>query len=91
MLGQAGVAVGEVGEVGKKRLASDLRADWPVCWLRGAGGDGGVSPDLWQKLTEITLGGTPPDLDLDRLNRLIPCLDINEPLRRVGAADVDCP
>jgi hypothetical protein len=47
------------------------------------------SSDLWQKLTEITLGGAQPDLDLDRLNRLIPCLDIDEPQRRVGAADVD--
>ncbi len=47
------------------------------------------SSDLWQTLTETTLGMAQPDLDLDRLNRLIPCLDTDEPPRRVGAADVD--
>ncbi len=48
-----------------------------------------ASSDLWQTLTAITLGGIPADLDLDRLDRLIPRLDADEPPRQVGAADVD--
>jgi transcriptional regulator with XRE-family HTH domain len=58
-------------------------------WIQPTGVTAAFSSDLWQKLTEITLGGAQSDLDLDRLNRLIPCLDIDEPPRRVGAADVD--
>lgn len=45
--------------------------------------------DLWQTLTAITLGEAQADLDLDRLDRLIPRLDADEPPRQVGAADVE--
>ncbi len=51
-----------------------------------------VSSDLWQTVTAITLGVGQADLDLDRLDRLdrlIPRLDADEPPRQVGAADVD--
>ncbi|MGH3869370.1 MAG: helix-turn-helix domain-containing protein [Pseudonocardiaceae bacterium] len=48
-----------------------------------------VSSDLWQTATAITLGVGQADLDLDRLDRLIPRLDADEPPRQVGVADVD--
>jgi hypothetical protein len=48
-----------------------------------------ASSDIWQTVTAITLGEGQTDLDLDRLDRLIPCLDADEPPRQVGAADVD--
>ncbi len=48
-----------------------------------------VSSDLWQTATAITLGVGQADLDLDRLDRLIPRLDADEPPWQVGVADVD--
>jgi hypothetical protein len=48
-----------------------------------------ASFDLWQTVTAIALGMGQAELDLDRLDRLIPCLDADEPLLQVGAADVD--
>jgi transcriptional regulator with XRE-family HTH domain len=70
------------GAMGSSALVASERV--PMTGITAA-----LSADLWQKLTEITLGGAQPDLDLDRLNGLIPCLDIDEPPRRVGVADVD--
>jgi hypothetical protein len=51
--------------------------------------DAGALSDIWQTVTAITLGIRPEELDLDRLDRLIPRLDADEPPRQVGAADVD--
>ncbi len=48
-----------------------------------------ASSDLWQTVTALTLGMGQEDFDLERLDRLIPCLDADELLREVGAADVD--
>ena len=48
-----------------------------------------ASSDLWQTVTAITLGVGQADLDLDRLNRLIPSPDADGPPPQVGAADVD--
>ncbi len=45
--------------------------------------------DIWQTLAAITLGEVQADLDLDRLEKLIPSVDADEPPPRVGAADVD--
>ncbi|MGH3772099.1 MAG: helix-turn-helix domain-containing protein [Pseudonocardiaceae bacterium] len=53
-----------------------------------AGPRGGMSPVV-QTVTAITLGVGQADLDLDRLDRLIPSPDADEPPRQVGAADVD--
>ena len=59
----------------------------------GAAGDSAfaaaASSELWQTVTAITVGMGQPDLDLDRLDRLIPRLDADEPPRQVGAADID--
>ncbi|MGH3751738.1 MAG: phosphotransferase family protein [Pseudonocardiaceae bacterium] len=46
-----------------------------------------ASSDLWQTATAITLGVGQAELDLDRLDRLIPCLDADEPPRQVGGPD----
>ncbi|MDQ3150705.1 MAG: XRE family transcriptional regulator [Actinomycetota bacterium] len=48
-----------------------------------------ASSELWQTVTAITVGMGQADLDLDRLDRLIPRLDADEPPRQVGAADID--
>ncbi|MGH3870349.1 MAG: helix-turn-helix domain-containing protein [Pseudonocardiaceae bacterium] len=48
-----------------------------------------VSADLWQMVTTITPGVGQAELDLDRLDRLIPRPDADEPPRQVGASDVD--
>ncbi|MGH3919355.1 MAG: helix-turn-helix domain-containing protein [Pseudonocardiaceae bacterium] len=48
-----------------------------------------ASSDLWQTVTAITLGVGQAEFDLDRLDRLIPRLDADEPPQQVGAADVD--
>lgn len=48
-----------------------------------------VSFDLWQTVTAITFGVEQADLDLDRLDRLIPRLDVDESPWQVGVADVD--
>lgn len=48
-----------------------------------------ASSDLWQTVTAITLGMGQADIDLDRLDRLIPSLDADEPLQQVGDTDVD--
>ncbi|MGQ0718296.1 MAG: helix-turn-helix domain-containing protein [Pseudonocardiales bacterium] len=48
-----------------------------------------ASSDLWQTVTAITHGEGQTELDLDRLDRLIPRLDADEPPRQVGSADVD--
>ncbi|MGH3909423.1 MAG: helix-turn-helix domain-containing protein, partial [Pseudonocardiaceae bacterium] len=48
-----------------------------------------ASSDLWQTVTVITLGMGQADLDLDRLDRLIPRVGADEPPRLVGAADID--
>jgi hypothetical protein len=46
--------------------------------------------DIWQTVTVLIRGmGQQTELDLDRLDRLIPRLDADEPPQRVGAADVD--
>ncbi|MCA1671239.1 MAG: hypothetical protein LC799_03215, partial [Actinobacteria bacterium] len=57
--------------------------------VQKSGVTAGASSDLWQTITAITVGGGQVDLDLDRLDRLIPRLDADEPPRQVGAADVD--
>ncbi|MGH3778977.1 MAG: helix-turn-helix domain-containing protein [Pseudonocardiaceae bacterium] len=53
------------------------------------GATAAASSDLWQTVTAITLGVGQAEFDLDRLDRLIPRLDADEPPRQVGAADVD--
>lgn len=80
----------------KARFAATTHAEVPeheTAQLPAPLARGGVaaaaSSDLWQTVTVITLGVGQADLDLDRLGRLIPRLDADEPPRQVSVADVD--
>jgi transcriptional regulator with XRE-family HTH domain len=76
-----------LGEVATTRAAGDSAFAGEEVQKRGI--TAAASSELWQTVTAITVGMGQADLDLDRLDRLIPRLDADEPPRQVGAADID--
>ncbi|MFD6798753.1 hypothetical protein [Streptomyces cyaneofuscatus] len=66
VLGLAGAAVGEVGEVGQKRLLADPGACGALLRLRGAGQDGGVEIAVPVDQAAVHVGQTCHGGDSDR-------------------------